>query len=56
LVSSAWKTEDGTFMLQATVPPNTTAKIIIPANTDEDLLLNGSQFSENPGYRVIEKR
>jgi alpha-L-rhamnosidase len=55
LVSSAWKTEDGTFMLQATVPPNTTAKIIIPANTDEDLLLNGSQFSENPGIKLLKK-
>jgi alpha-L-rhamnosidase len=55
LVSSAWKIEDGTFMLQATVPPNTSAKIIIPANTDEDLLLNGSQFSENPGIKLLKK-
>jgi alpha-L-rhamnosidase len=55
LVSSAWKIEDGTFMLQATVPPNTSAKIIIPANTDEDLLLNGSQFSQNPDIELLKK-
>ena len=55
LISSAWKIENGVFKLKATVPPNTSAKIIIPANTAENLLLNGSVFSENANVKLLKK-
>jgi len=55
LVSSAWKIENDTFTIKVTVPPNTTAKIIIPANTAENLLLNGSPFSEVEDIELLKK-
>jgi alpha-L-rhamnosidase len=55
LVSSSWKIENGVFKLKATIPPNTTAKIIIPANTTENLLLNGSMFSGNANIKLLNK-
>ncbi len=54
-ISSVWKVENGVFELNATVPPNTTAKIVIPANTEEDLLLDGQPFSENANVKLLKK-
>jgi alpha-L-rhamnosidase len=54
-VRTAWNIENGKFQLEATVPPNTTAKIIIPANTAESLLLNGSLFSDNTEVELVQK-
>ena len=54
-VSSAWKIENGVFELKATVPPNTTALIVIPTNTAESLLLNGSVFSDNLEVKLLKK-
>ena len=54
-ISSAWKVENGVFELKATVPPNTTAKIVIPADTDEDLLLDGQTFSGNNNVKLLKK-
>ncbi|NNF32525.1 MAG: family 78 glycoside hydrolase catalytic domain [Saprospiraceae bacterium] len=55
LIKSAWKIVDDKFIINAAVPPNTTAKIIIPANTGEELLLEGITFSENSNVKLIEK-
>ncbi len=55
LVSSSWKIENGVFKLKATIPPNTTAKIIIPANTNENLLLNGSLLTGNANIKLLNK-
>jgi alpha-L-rhamnosidase len=54
-VSSAWKMENGTFELIATVPPNTSAKIVVPANTAEKLLLDGKDFTENANVKLAKK-
>ena len=54
-VSTAWKIENNTFVLDATVPPNASAKILIPANTQEDLILDGKIFSENANVKLIKK-
>ena len=54
-VSSAWKIENKTFNLETTIPPNTTAKVLLPGNTSEDLLLNGSIFKEDKNYKIIKK-
>jgi alpha-L-rhamnosidase len=54
-VSSAWKIENGKFKLETIVPPNTTALIVIPANTEEDLLLDGQPFSENANVKLLKK-
>ena len=54
-VSSAWVIKDGTFSLEVTVPPNTTAKIIVPAHTESDLNLNGKVFKDNASIKLINK-
>lgn len=54
-VSSAWKIENGTFELKATVPPNTTAKIVIPANTAENLILNNESFFDYEDVKMLMK-
>ncbi len=38
-IGSAWLIENGRFTLEATIPPNTSAKIIIPGNTEDQPLL-----------------
>ena len=54
-INSAWKVKNGVFELKATVPPNTSAKIVIQANTEEDLLLDGQPFSENENVKLLKK-
>ncbi len=46
-VSSAWKITDGKFILEVTVPSNTTAKIIVPGNTKLDITINGNEKDKN---------
>jgi alpha-L-rhamnosidase len=53
-VSSSWEIVDNTFKLEVVVPPNTTAKISVPANTDEVLMLNGIKFENNSNVNLIE--
>lgn len=54
-IRSAWKTEDGVFELKTTVPSNTKAKVIIPANTNEDLMLNGKPFVETANVKLLKE-
>jgi alpha-L-rhamnosidase len=54
-ISSSWKIENETFKLETTIPPNTTAKVVIPANTDENLLLNSNPFSDNLNVKLLQK-
>ncbi|NND07619.1 MAG: family 78 glycoside hydrolase catalytic domain [Saprospiraceae bacterium] len=54
-VSSAWKMEKGVFQLNVTIPPNTTAKIVIPGKTGKNLILNGTSFSENADVKLLKK-
>ena len=43
-VVSSWEIKGSKFELHVVVPPNTTAKVTIPANTAKDLVLNGEAF------------
>jgi alpha-L-rhamnosidase len=43
-VASSWEIKGSKFELHVVVPPNTTAKVTIPANTAKDLVLNGEAF------------
>ncbi|WP_396600660.1 family 78 glycoside hydrolase catalytic domain [Algibacter sp. R77976] len=52
-VSSSWEIINGEFHLEIVVPPNTTAKVSIPANTQNDLVLNGESFSENSKIKLL---
>tara|TARA_R110002051_G_scaffold318695_1_gene401385 strand:- start:25223 stop:27931 length:2709 start_codon:yes stop_codon:yes gene_type:complete len=54
-VSSSWKIENKIFYLETTIPPNTTATIIVIGDINEDLLLNGELFKENSSIKLIKK-
>ncbi|WPR70151.1 family 78 glycoside hydrolase catalytic domain [Flavobacterium sp. NG2] len=51
-INSSWKFENGNFNLEVTVPSNTTAKIVIPADTSKELLMNGSSFKNNTAIQL----
>jgi alpha-L-rhamnosidase len=52
-VTSEWKIEKNGFQLHTTIPPNTTAQIIIPGNITSDLLLNGEAFTNTKNIQII---
>jgi alpha-L-rhamnosidase len=49
-VSSAWKTVDGNFILELSIPVNTTAEVFVPSTGD--VLLEGGK--EIPGAVKVE--
>ncbi|MGB3149104.1 MAG: alpha-L-rhamnosidase C-terminal domain-containing protein, partial [Maribacter sp.] len=55
LVSSSWKLEGRQFTLSVTVPPNTSAKIAIPANTAEHLMMDGKSFEESAQIKMVKQ-
>lgn len=52
-VSSSWKIENGMFNLEITIPSNTTAIVIIPANTQSELMLNEVSFKDNSNIKLL---
>ena len=52
-VASSWLLKNNKFQLNTTIPPNTTAVITIPANVEEDLLVNGKLFNEDATLKLI---
>ena len=54
-VSSSWKITNNEFQLRIVVPPNTTAEVIIPANTEEALMSNGVLFSDSKAVKLKSK-
>ncbi|MHB0753742.1 alpha-L-rhamnosidase [Polaribacter sp. M15] len=54
-VSSSWKVQGNEFQLSVTIPPNTTAKVFILANTDKELMLNRAKFIDNNDVKLVHK-
>ncbi len=54
-VSSSWKLVDKEFNLDIIVPPNTTAQVLVPGNTQESIKVNGIQFEENSNIKLLSK-
>lgn len=54
-VSSSWEIKDHMFFLNVVIPPNTMAEIEIPADTSEQLHMNGVPFEEHNSIKLIEK-
>ncbi len=52
-VASAWNIQNNTLELNTTIPPNTTAQILIPGKVSEDLLLNGKIITNNTNIQII---
>lgn len=54
-VASSWKIENNTFKLDITIPPNTTAEVVVPGKTSQDLLLDGKKIKTDSNVKVIKK-
>jgi len=54
-VVSSWKVNGTSFSLETTVPPNTTARIILPGNIAEEILLDGNVLTDNPNIKLVAK-
>ena len=52
-IVSDWKVQDGKFSLKAIVPPNTTAKIYIPAKDSQTIKESSKSLAENKKFRVL---
>jgi alpha-L-rhamnosidase len=53
--SGGHRVENGTFKLMMNIPPNSTAKIIVPANVSDNLMLKGSQFANTNDVQLLKK-
>ncbi|WP_298763444.1 family 78 glycoside hydrolase catalytic domain [uncultured Polaribacter sp.] len=52
-VKSSWKIEGNIFQLNVTIPTNTAAIVTVPADTTQDLLLNGITFKANKHVKLL---
>jgi alpha-L-rhamnosidase len=52
-VSSSWEVVNNEFKLKVVVPPNTTAQVSIPANTQNELISDGVSFKENSNIKLL---
>ena len=50
-IASAWRQEAGHFALDVTVPPNTSARIVLPAATAERTTESGAPLAADRGIR-----
>ena len=54
-VSSSWKLINNQFTMEITIPPNTTAKVIVPGYTQKNLRVNGTDVSKSTATELINK-
>jgi len=55
-LSVEWRLEDGSFALRITIPPNTSATVIIPGATASDVTEAGLPLARSPGVKVLPRR
>ncbi len=51
--SSSWKIENASFSLDIVIPPGTSAEVHIPYGNKDNLLENGSIFTENSNLKLM---
>jgi alpha-L-rhamnosidase len=52
-IASAWQRQKGTFVLDVTIPPNTTARVVLPDATAERTTESGSVIAAAQGIRSV---
>ncbi len=52
-IASGWKIEEGRFRLSATIPPNTTAMVFVPAAKAEDVQESGKPAAKASGVKFL---
>lgn len=54
-IASAWRKSAGRLELKVTVPPNTTAQVVIPAAADAEIKVDGDKLRDNPAVVILER-
>jgi len=54
-IASSWNATPEAFRLDVTIPPNTTAEIVIPVGSERVLRLDGADVSAAPGVAVLDR-
>jgi alpha-L-rhamnosidase len=52
-IASAWQSTGGGLELKVTVPPNTTAQVIIPASADAQISVDGDDIVDNEDISIL---
>jgi len=52
-VASSWEIINGEFNLEIVIPPNTSAKVSVIANTKNELMQDGTLFKENSNVKLL---
>jgi len=55
IISSGWKKEGASFLLQVSIPPNTTAVIGVPCGDQQSITEKGKNISEAAGIQYLGK-
>jgi len=55
LIAAGWKQRDGTFSLDVTVPPNTEARVYVPASDARAVTESGAPAAEAEGVAFLEE-
>lgn len=54
-IASHWHKEDGQFKLEVTIPPNTTATVVIPAKSSDVISCDGNVLSATPEVKLLHR-
>jgi alpha-L-rhamnosidase len=52
-IASAWRLDNGVFQLEVTIPPNTTATVVLPAETAEAITESGRPLREAGHVKLL---
>ena len=52
-IASGWERKDGKILIKVTLPPNTTATIILPLSDEGKVTESGKAIKENPNFKDI---
>jgi alpha-L-rhamnosidase len=55
IIASNWKKTDNKLQLDVTIPPNTTATIVLPIDAKMNLLMNGKPFKHSDDLKLIKR-
>ncbi|WP_396600659.1 family 78 glycoside hydrolase catalytic domain [Algibacter sp. R77976] len=53
--SSSWKLENGIFLLDVIIPPNTSAEVHLSKSSNQDIFINGNILDESSPFKLIQK-
>jgi alpha-L-rhamnosidase len=53
LIATDWKKKDGRLLLNVTIPANTTAQVLLPAKSENDVTEGGKPLGKAPGVQFV---